>query len=138
MKQKVTPTQVVHHAPNAHGEFTLYGPEGLFQARRVIEGVLSSAGCSITFDPASEPDLVDYLTVTTVSSLEGATLGAGFGALLGLLLERPVAGAALGAGLGLLAGASRGVQRVERGWRVRAVREINGAPRVTISPVKAA
>lgn len=129
-------TRLVHGLRD-HGAVTVYGPEGLALARHAIEQALTKAGCAITFDPTSAPDLVDYLTVTTVSGLEGAIAGAGLGALVGLLFKEPAAGAAIGAALGGLAGAERGVQRVESGWRVRAVREINGAPIVTIHALKA-
>jgi hypothetical protein len=125
-------------ALNQTGAITIYGPQGLVLARRAIEQVMTQAGYGITFDPTSEPDLVDFLTVTTVSGLEAAIAGAGLGALVGLLFRQPAAGAAIGAGLGGLAGASRGVQRVESGWRVRAVRELNGAPIVSIDVLRAA
>lgn len=115
------------------GTVTLRGVEGLAVARGAIEQALDQAGCAITFDPASAPDLVDYLTVTTVSGIEGATLGAGLGALVGLLVDRPAAGLALGLAIGLTAGANRGVQRVHAGWRIRAVRELDGLPRITIN-----
>jgi len=137
-KQTITTASQLVRAMNHHGDITIYGPQGLVLARRAIEHVIAQSGCAITFDPASAPDLVDYLTVTTVSGLEGAIAGAGLGALVGLLFKQPAAGAAIGAGLGGLAGVSRGVQRVESGWRVRAVREINGAPIVTINALKAA
>lgn len=115
---------------------TLQGAGGLALARRAIAQVLREAGCTITFDPGSEPDLVDYLTVTTVSSIEGATLGAGLGALLGLLFQRATLGAALGAGIGLFAGANRGFRRVETGWRVQAVRMSDGTPFITLNALK--
>lgn len=99
---------------------------------------MTQAGYSITFDPTSEPDLIDYLTVTTVSGLEGAIAGGGLGALIGLLFRQPAAGAAIGAALGGFAGAERGLQRVNSGWRVRAVRELNGAPVVTIDALRTA
>jgi hypothetical protein len=118
---------------NQYGAVTLYGTNGLVAARRAIEHALAQAGCAITFEPASAPDLVDYLTVGTVSGIEGAALGAGLGALLGLLVDRPAAGLALGAGIGLVAGANRGVERVQSGWRVRAVRELDGLPCITIN-----
>ncbi len=137
-KQTITTASQLVRALNDHGGITIYGPQGLVLARRALEQVLAQSGCTITFDPTSAPDLVDYLTVTTVSGLEGAIAGAGLGALVGLLFKQPAAGAAFGAGLGGLAGAGRGVQRVESGWRVRAVREINGAPIVTINALKAA
>lgn len=136
-KQITTATQLVRTLEE-HGALTIYGPQGLVLARQAIEQVMTQAGYGITFDPASAPDLVDYLTVTTVSGLEGAVAGAGLGALIGLLFKQPAVGAAIGAGLGGLAGAGRGVQRVESGWRVRAVRELNGAPIVTINALRAA
>lgn len=137
-KQTITTASQLVRALNDHGGITIYGPQGLALARRAIEQVLAQSGCAITFDPASAPDLVDYLTVTTVSGLEGAIAGAGLGALVGLLFKQPVAGAAIGGTLGGLAGAGRGIHRVESGWRVRAVRELDGAPVVTISALRAA
>lgn len=103
----------------------------LADARRAIERAIEQAGCAITIDPSSAPDLADHLTVTTVSGLEGATLGAGLGALLGLLFDEPAAGLTIGASIGLLVGANRGVERVQAGWRVRAVRELDELPRIT-------
>lgn len=132
-----TATQLVRTL-HERGTLTLSGPQGLILARLAIEQILAQAGCAISFDPSSAPDLLDHLTVTAVSSLEGAILGAGLGALLGLLLEEPAAGAAIGAGLGMMAGANRGAQRVEQGWRVRATRELDGAPLVTIHALQAA
>ena len=102
---------------------------------RFCARLMAQAGHEIRFDPSSAPDLIDYLTVATVSGLETAILGAGIGALLGLLFEQPGTGLAIGAGVGLVAGASRGVRRVQAGWRVQAVRELNGEPRITISAV---
>lgn len=136
-KQITTATQLVR-ALEEHSALTIYGPQGLVLARQAIEQVMKQAGYGITFDPASAPDLVDYLTVTSVSGLEGAIAGAGLGALIGLLFKQPAAGAAIGAGLGGLAGAGRGLQRVESGWRVRTVRELNGAPVVTNNALRAA
>jgi hypothetical protein len=98
--------------------------------------VIAEAGCAITFDPASAPDLVDYLSVTTISGLEGATLGAGLGGLLGLLFGRAALGAAIGGGIGLLVGGERGIGRVKAGWRIRAVRELDGLPRITIHALR--
>ncbi len=137
-KQTITMVSQLVRALDDHRGITVYGPQGLVLARRALEQVLAQSGCTITFDPKSAPDLVDYLTVTTASGLEGAITGAGLGALVGLLFRQPAAGAAIGAGLGGLAGAGHGVRRVESGWRVRAVREINGAPIVTINTLKAA
>ncbi|MFZ6186009.1 hypothetical protein [Nannocystis pusilla] len=117
------------------GTVTLRGVQGLVVARQTLERAMVQAGCEIRFDPSSAPDLIDYLAVATVSGLEAAILGAGIGALLGLLFEQSGTGLAIGAGVGLVAGASRGVRRVQAGWRVQAVRELNGEPRITISAV---
>jgi hypothetical protein len=133
MQNAFTNSNQIVRALAEHGAITVYGPQGLVLTRRAIEQIMTQAGYGITFDPRSAPDLVDYLTVTTVSGLEGAIVGGGLGALVGLLVRQPAAGAAIGAALGGFAGADRGFRRVESGWRVRAVRELNGAPVVTIN-----
>jgi hypothetical protein len=138
VQKAITDSNQIVRALAEHGAISIYGPQGLVLARRAIEQLMTQAGYGITFDPTSEPDLVDCLTVTTVSGLEGAIAGGGFGALVGLLFRQPAAGAAIGAALGGFAGAERGLQRVESGWRVRAVRELNGAPVVTINALRAA
>jgi hypothetical protein len=111
---------------------TLSGVPELALARAVLEYAVHAAGSEVVFDPASAPDLVDYLTVTATSALDGAAIGAGLGAAIGLILERPGPGAAIGLFLGLLAGMARGADRVERGWRVRAIRDGDGVPNVTV------
>ena len=136
MKNKSPPPDMIARALQTltqDGTVILHGDNGLAVARRVIEHVVAQAGCAIRFAPSSAPDLVDYLTVTTVSSIEGAILGAGLGSLVGRLVGRPKAGLAIGAGIGLVGGASRGVQRVHAGWRVQALRELDGVPSITIS-----
>jgi hypothetical protein len=132
MPTKSTTTNAIIRRIDHEGAITMRGLHSLAVARAVLDQAVRSAGYSVTFDPASSADLVDYLTVTAASGLEGATIGAGLGTLVGLLFGRPGPGAAIGAGLGLIAGAARGVERVEHGWRVRAVREIDGTPSVTI------
>ncbi len=125
-------TEAIVRCVDQGGLVTLRGVQGLALARAVLEYAVRAAGYDVAFDPDSAADLVDYLAVTGASGLEGATVGAGLGAALGLLFERPTQGAVLGLGLGLLAGLAHGADRVERGWRVRAVREIDGAPTVTL------
>jgi hypothetical protein len=126
-----TTTNIIRRI-DQEGTVTLRGLHSLTLARAVLEHAVQGAGYAITFDPTSSADLVDYLTVAATSGVEAATIGAGLGGLIGLLFGRPGAGAAIGAGLGLAAGAARGIERVERGWRVRAVRELDGTPSVTI------
>ncbi|MCC7536888.1 MAG: hypothetical protein IT379_11775 [Deltaproteobacteria bacterium] len=89
------------------------------------------------FDPGSAPELVDYLTITASSGLRGAAIGAGVGGLVGLAFGRPLAGAVAGGGVGLVAGAAHGVNKVARGWRVRAVYDANGEPTVAIHALPA-
>ena len=111
---------------------TLRGAHGLALARVVLQEAVRAAGARFVFDPQSAADLIDYLTVAGTSALDGATLGAGVGAVLGLLVKRPAQGAAIGMGLGLLGGLARGADRVQGGWRVRAIRGSDGAPNVTL------
>lgn len=127
-----TPTQLVRLLEQ-HSTVILHGPQALVLAREAIEQTMKRAGFGITFHPDSAPDLVDYLTVPTVSGLEGAITGAGVGLLLGILFRQPTAGLALGTGLGGIAGVARGIHRVRTGWRVRAVRNRNGSPTVTFN-----
>lgn len=131
-----TTTQILRHL-DTHGAIALRGANALNAAREAIEHAVRAAGYTITFDPSSEPDMIDYLTVSTVSGLEGAALGASVGGLIGLLLGRAGLGVAVGTGLGALAGVARGMDRVERGWRVRAVWDGTGAAHVTIQALGA-
>lgn len=124
--------QAIANHIETEGSITLHGYQALALVREAIEHAVQAAGCRVVFLPDSAPDLVDYLTVTATSGLEGAVLGGGLGGLLGLLFDRPGTGAAIGASIGLLAGAARGLDRVEQGWRVRAIRELDGTPTVTI------
>ena len=128
---EITTTAIIDRI-NHEGGVTLHGLHALYVARGLLEQAVRAAGYAVTFDPASSADLVDYLTATALSGIEGAAIGAGVGTFIGILVGRPGAGAAFGAGLGLLVGATRGIDRVERGWRVTAVREVDGTPIVTI------
>lgn len=131
MKMNHTTTQILSRL-ETHGVVALRGANALIATREAIEYAVRAAGFTIAFDPASEPDMIDYLTVTVVSGVEGAALGASVGGLIGLLLGTVGSGVVIGAGLGALAGVARGVNRVERGWRVRAVWDETGAANVTI------
>ena len=128
----VTTMEQIIRRIHQDGAVTMRGLDSLAIARAVLDYGVRAAGCKITFDPRSTPDLVDYLTVTATSGLEGAAVGAAIGAIIGLIIGQPRLASAIGVGLGLLAGSSRGLNRIEQGWRVRAVREIDGTPLVTI------
>lgn len=125
-------TKAILQQLDAEGVATMRGAQAVAAARDALEYVLRTAGGTIAFDPTSAPDLVDLLTVTALSGLEGAALGAAVGGLLGLVVGKPRSGVALGAGLGAVAGVARGVNRVGRGWRVCAVWEASGEALVTI------
>jgi hypothetical protein len=114
------------------GTIALQGVEELAQARAVLQRAVQRAGYSLAFDPDSAPDLLDYLTVSGASGINVAISGASLGVLAGLIVGRAGDLAALGFALGLLVGISKGVDRVERGWRVRAIRGPDGEPTVTI------
>lgn len=131
MKKTDSTSLILSHI-NTHGAVAIRGVNALYIAREALEYAVRSAGYTITFDPSSAPDMIDYLTVAAVSGVEGAALGASVGGLIGLLLGKAGPGVAIGAGLGALAGVARGVDRVERGWRVRAVWDQTGAAHVTI------
>src|ERR1700712_2852255 len=101
----------------------LRGAAALHALRGAIEVVGREAGIKVVFDPASDPTLVDYLTVASVQGLEGAAKGALIGLFIGALAGKPEVGLLLGAGLGGATGVARGVHQVQKGWRVRAVRD---------------
>lgn len=115
------------------GSLVLRGYSAVQTLRDAIQHAISEAGYQITFDPGSDPELVDYLAVAGTSGLEWAAGGAALGSLVGLLFEHPGLGAAIGAGVGVAAGVARGINRVERGWRIRAVHLENRIPYVTIN-----
>lgn len=110
----------------------LRGVNELAQARALLQHAVAAAGYSLAFDPESAPDLIDYLAVSGAAGLDGAIAGVGLGALAGLVFGRPGDLACFGFAIGLLVGISRGINRVDRGWRIRAIRDADGAPHVTI------
>lgn len=115
------------------GGAVVAGPGALIAARRTLQLAMDELRVAVVFHPASDPDLIDLLTITTMGALEGATLGAALGLAIGLLAGSPGTCAAAGAAIGGAAGAARGSRRVDQGWRVRAVRDGSGAPVIFIS-----
>jgi len=118
------------------GSLVVRGYSQLQTVRQAISLALKQSGYEITFDPESHPELVDYLTVSGMSGLEGAATGALIGSLLGTLFKRPGLGAALGAGVGAAAGVMNGVNRVDQGWRIKAIRAPDQTPVITINAVR--
>lgn len=127
----MTGNELVRHI-NTQGAVVLRGTQQLRLLRAAIEQAMKAAGFTVTFDPESEPDIVDVLTVSTLNGLEGAALGSALGALLGALFgctrDAALAGLAIGGAVGVV----RGVERVQRGWRIRAVRDAAGEPVVEV------
>lgn len=128
-----TPTAltIIHHLQTS-GTLVLRGVAALRALRSAVEIVVREAGISIRFDPASDPTFTDYLGVAAGRGLEGAAAGALCGLLLGALFGRAGEGVLLGAGLGGLGGAVIGVQDVNNGWRIHAVRDSHGQPVITV------
>lgn len=118
---------------SSEGGALVTGPGALIAARRTLQLAMDELGVAIVFDPASDPDLIDFLTITTAGALEGAALGAAIGLAIGLIADSPGTCAAAGAAIGGVAGAARGGRRIREGWRVRAVRDGSGAPIIFIS-----
>ncbi|MBN8471109.1 DUF1269 domain-containing protein [Corallococcus exiguus] len=114
------------------GRIVLRGHSSLQAAREAIALAIRQSGHAITFDPGSSPELVDYLMVAVVDGADAAVQGAFWGMLVGMLFERPTLGAAIGAGLAGGFGVTQGLQRVEQGWRIRAVRTADQTPVLTI------
>jgi hypothetical protein len=118
------------------GSLVIQGSKAVQTLREAIPFAMREAGYHITFEPESDPELVDYLTVAGTSGLEWAAGGAAVGALLGLLCQRPGTGAAIGLGLGTAVGVARGIHRVKQGWRIRAIHVAHRVPQVTIHAVR--
>lgn len=122
----------------SRGSLVLQGYSWLHRLREAIQLAVQQAGYGISFDPTSAPDLIDYLTVAGTTGLDGALKGAFFGMLVGTLFDEPKLGAAVGAALGGGVGVSQGVQAVEQGWRIRAIRTADDSPHITIENIRAA
>jgi len=118
--------QLVRHIDKV-GTLYLRGTAGLHAAREAISLAMNAAGLKVTFDPESEPAIVDFLTVPVLTALDKALPWALLGAAIGAIAGRPAVGLSLGTGAGLIFGTVRGLELVHQGWRVRAVNAIDGS-----------
>ncbi|WIG97982.1 DUF1269 domain-containing protein [Myxococcus sp. SDU36] len=118
------------------GGLIVRGYQSLQTVREAIQLAVREAGYQITFDPGSAPELVDYLLVAGPQGIEKAAQGALLGALVGLLFDNPKLGATIGAGLGAAKGLQEGIQKVEHGWRIRAIHDEYRNPVITIDAVR--
>ena len=119
------------------GSLVVQGYSAVQTLRDAIQYAIREAGYELSFDPGSDPELVDYLTVAATSGLEWAAGGAALGSLVGLIFDRPGLGAAIGAGFGAAAGVAKGIHRVDQGWRIHAVHLPNRMPYVTVNALPA-
>lgn len=115
------------------GHLIVRGTSSLMLLRDAIRLAVRQAGVTVKFDPSSDPSLVDYLSIAGLSTLERATGGALLGLLIGGLFGRPAAGLVVGAGFGATSGLAKGVDLVRKGWRISALREVDGTPLLQIA-----
>lgn len=104
------------------------GWQDVERLRMLLSTAYRAAGVSIVFDPASDPQLRDYLLVGAASAVEHAAVGTVIGGMLGALLGDVRAGMAVGALVGVGAGVARGVATVNDGWRIYASWAPDGTP----------
>lgn len=109
------------------------GPLAVAQAKQFVDQLMAQSGVHFVVDKDSDPTVLDVVGVVGYSSLSGAVPGAVAGGLLGLLFGRSEAGFAIGAVVGGAIGAATGVQKLDAGWRIRAVRDALGQPHFTFT-----
>lgn len=117
----------------SRNQITLQGFRGVFLAQELLTQVMRHGKYRIVLDPQSEAEVLDLLALPLASSLQGATAGAGIGAVLSVLFREPRL-ALVGMFLGLLFGGATGIKQVRRGLRIRAVQNSRGEPVVTLLP----
>lgn len=110
-----------------HTELVMDTVQALERLKHAIAILSEYAGFRLVFEQGTEPRLVDYLAITIPHTLEGALYGSVAGLLIGAFANRPGEGAAIGASVGAVCGTVRGIDAVEKGWRVRAVYRPDGA-----------
>lgn len=116
-----------------HGRATLVGANAVVTAHQTLRLAMQELGVAIVSDPSSSPDLIDALGIPAADALQMAAAGATIGLLIGAFAGNPAAWAGAGALIGGVGGAARGAQRVQDGWRVRAVRDARGVPVISIA-----
>lgn len=112
----------------------LRGMQNLETFRRVLHGLVQSAGIHFAFDPESDARLRDYLSAGGLGAVEGAALGGFLGLAVGALAEEPEL-AGVGALFGALIGGLAGMNRVQAGWRVRATWALDQTPELLVQPI---
>jgi hypothetical protein len=128
----MTPTQIIHSV-QTNGLVALRGAAALQSLRSALALAAKQLNLCLEFDPASEPDLVDYLAIVAVETNDAVLDLAMVGLLIGALLGRPALGATMGLGIGVGVGLVRGLDRIDAGWRIVARRDSLGVPFVSVS-----
>lgn len=107
------------------------GMYSVIQAKQFVDQLMEIGGVTFVVEEGSEQTLLDAIGVVGYSVLESAVPGTVIGALLGMLFGKPHVGALVGGVLGGGIGVARGVHRLNTGYRVRAVTDVNGHPHFT-------
>jgi len=113
---------------NTTGIVLTQGMHALTAMREAIQHFMKESGLTVTFDPDSDPELIDYLGLGAVNGLQGAVVGSMIGGILGALTGTKKVAAAAAAVGGIL----HGLHQAEAGWRVRAVRDTHPVPVITL------
>ncbi|HVG63702.1 MAG TPA: hypothetical protein VNA24_34375 [Hyalangium sp.] len=116
---------------NTTGIVLTQGMHALTAMREAIQHFMKESGLTVTFDPDSDPELIDYLGLGAVNGLQGAVVGSMIGGILGALTGNKKVAAA-GAAVGAVGGILHGLHQAEAGWRVRAVRDTHHVPVITL------
>ncbi len=118
---------------DARGRVVVQGWAAIDAFRRVIHRATAELGVQVTYDPASEATLVQYVAAGALQAVEDAAKGALVGLVIGAIVGAPREGLLLGAAVGGSVGIYRGVNAVDRGWRVYIARDGEGNPVAILS-----
>jgi hypothetical protein len=126
------PNQIIRIV-QTNGILVLRGATALQSLRSGLTLATKQLNLSLVFEPESDPDLVDYLSVVAAKATNEALDLALVGLLLGALFGRPALGASIGLGIGAGIGIVDGLDRVSAGWRIVARRDSLGIPFMSLS-----
>ena len=118
---------------DGRGRVVVQGWAAIDALRRLIHRATAELGVQVIYDPTSEATLVHYLATGALQAAEDAAKGALVGLLIGALVGAPREGLLLGAVVGGGVGIYRGVDAVDRGWRVYIARDGEGNPVAVLS-----
>jgi hypothetical protein len=102
--------------------------------RAALHQSIRAMGIRVVLDPESDPALVDYFGVGSLTTLSGGIGGAAVGSVVGAFFRSAGFGTVVGALVGLIIGASAGVTAVQQGWRLRVGWLPNGKVSALLEP----